>query len=39
VADRVVMMDQGAVVEIGTARQIFTAPAQERTQAFFRALR
>lgn len=39
VADRVVMMDQGAVVEIGTASQIFTAPTQERTQAFFRALR
>lgn len=39
VADRVVMMDQGAVVEIGPAKQIFTAPEQERTQVFFKAMR
>ncbi|MFZ5675202.1 MAG: amino acid ABC transporter ATP-binding protein [Pseudomonadota bacterium] len=39
VANRVVMMDQGAVVEIGTAEQIFTNPQQERTKAFFKAMR
>ena len=39
VADRVVMMDQGAIVEIGTAEQVFTAPRQERTQSFLSALR
>jgi len=39
VADRVVMMDQGAIVEIGTAQQVFTAPRQERTQGFLSALR
>lgn len=39
VADRVVMMDQGAVVEIGPASQIFTAPQQDRTKAFFKAMR
>ncbi|TPK60091.1 amino acid ABC transporter ATP-binding protein [Mesorhizobium sp. B2-4-19] len=39
VADRVVMMDQGAVVEIGAASQIFTAPVEERTRMFLKALR
>ncbi|MBN9053934.1 MAG: amino acid ABC transporter ATP-binding protein [Rhizobiales bacterium] len=39
VADRVVMVDQGAIVEIGTAQQVFTAPRQERTQGFLSALR
>jgi polar amino acid transport system ATP-binding protein len=39
VADRVVMMDQGTVVEIGPAARIFTAPVEERTRAFLKALR
>lgn len=39
VANRIVMMDQGAVVEIGSAEQIFTNPQQERTRAFFKAMR
>jgi polar amino acid transport system ATP-binding protein len=34
VANRVVMMDEGQVVEEGTPEQIFSSPAQERTQAF-----
>ncbi|MBR8653662.1 amino acid ABC transporter ATP-binding protein [Achromobacter sp. Marseille-Q0513] len=34
VADRVVFMDQGAVVEAGTPEQMFGAPAQERTRRF-----
>ncbi|HET6305898.1 MAG TPA: amino acid ABC transporter ATP-binding protein [Rhodopila sp.] len=33
-ADRVVFMDQGAVVEEGTPDQIFGAPQNERTRAF-----
>lgn len=39
VADRIIMMDQGAVVEVGTAEQIFTSPQQERTRLFLKALR
>jgi polar amino acid transport system ATP-binding protein len=39
VANRVVMMDQGMVVEIGSAEQIFTNPQQDRTKAFFSAMR
>src|SRR5512146_1462435 len=34
VASRVVMMDEGQVVEEGTPSQIFAAPAQERTKSF-----
>jgi polar amino acid transport system ATP-binding protein len=34
VANRVVMMDEGVVVEEGTPAQIFSAPTQERTKAF-----
>jgi polar amino acid transport system ATP-binding protein len=34
VANRVVMMDEGVVVEEGTPDQVFSTPAQERTQAF-----
>jgi ABC-type phosphate transport system ATPase subunit len=33
------MMDQGAVVEVGKAEQIFTSPQQERTRLFLKALR
>jgi polar amino acid transport system ATP-binding protein len=34
VANRVVMMDEGQVIEEGSPDQVFSAPAQERTQAF-----
>ena len=34
VANRVVMMDDGVVVEEGTPDQIFSAPTQERTKTF-----
>nr|MBA3534289.1 amino acid ABC transporter ATP-binding protein [Ardenticatenales bacterium] len=34
VADRMVFMDQGQVVEIGTPEQIFKAPQHERTKLF-----
>jgi polar amino acid transport system ATP-binding protein len=34
VANRVVMMDEGVVVEEGTPDQVFSAPTQERTKAF-----
>jgi ABC-type polar amino acid transport system ATPase subunit len=34
VANRVVMMDEGIVVEEGTPDQMFGSPTQERTQAF-----
>lgn len=36
VADRVVFMDQGVVVEEGVAEQVIGAPAQPRTQDFLR---
>ncbi|ATA25257.1 ABC transporter ATP-binding protein [Brenneria goodwinii] len=38
VADRVVFMDQGEIVEVNTAQEIFTRPAMPRTQAFFEQL-
>ena len=34
VADRIIFMDQGAVVEIGTPEHFFTNPASERTRLF-----
>jgi polar amino acid transport system ATP-binding protein len=34
VANRVVMMDEGQVVEEGTPDQVFSAPVQERTKTF-----
>jgi polar amino acid transport system ATP-binding protein len=34
VANRVVMMDEGVVVEEGTPDQVFSSPTQERTRAF-----
>ena len=34
VANRVVMMDEGVVVEEGTPDQLFSSPAQERTKTF-----
>ena len=35
VADTVVFMDQGQIVEHGTPQQIFTSPREERTRSFF----
>jgi ABC-type polar amino acid transport system ATPase subunit len=34
VADRVIFMDDGLIVEEGTPAQIFESPRHERTQAF-----
>jgi polar amino acid transport system ATP-binding protein len=34
VANRVVMMDDGLVVEEGTPEQVFSSPTQDRTKAF-----
>jgi len=34
VADRVVVMDAGSIVEVGPPAQLFTAPTHQRTQAF-----
>jgi general L-amino acid transport system ATP-binding protein len=34
VADRVVFMDEGEVVEVGPPDQVFTAPAEDRTKSF-----
>jgi ABC-type polar amino acid transport system ATPase subunit len=39
VADRVIFMDQGLIVEEGTPAQIFEAPTQERTQLFLKRIR
>jgi len=36
VADRVIFMDHGVIVEEGTPQQIFGAPREERTQNFLR---
>lgn len=38
VADRVVFMDGGAVVEVGPPEQMFTAPQMARTQEFLRKM-
>lgn len=38
VADRVIFMDEGCVVEVGSADQIFSAPQHPRTQAFIRKI-
>ncbi len=38
VADRVVFMDQGVVVEEGAARDVIDNPQQERTRAFLRRM-
>jgi polar amino acid transport system ATP-binding protein len=34
VANRVVMMDDGVVVEEGAPEQVFSSPKQDRTKAF-----
>jgi polar amino acid transport system ATP-binding protein len=38
VADRVVFMDHGAIVEAGTAEEVLNSPRQERTRAFLSAV-
>ena len=38
VADRVVYMDQGAIVESGPAAQVLSTPAEARTRAFLAAV-
>lgn len=38
VADRVVFMDEGRVVEVGSPERIFDAPEHERTRAFIRKI-
>lgn len=38
VADRIIFMDQGVVVEEGPAREVLDNPRQERTQAFLRRM-
>ena len=38
VADRVVFMDRGKIVEVGPPDRIFDAPEKERTRDFIRAL-
>ena len=38
VADRVVFMDAGRVVEVGTPDQLFDAPREERTRNFLSAI-
>ena len=39
VSSRVVFMEQGAVVEAGSAREFFQHPSQERTREFLRTIR
>jgi polar amino acid transport system ATP-binding protein len=39
VADRVVVMDHGRLVEQGTPEQVFTSPRKERTQKFLQQVR
>jgi polar amino acid transport system ATP-binding protein len=38
VADRVVFMDHGAIVESGPAAQVLGSPREPRTQAFISAV-
>jgi general L-amino acid transport system ATP-binding protein len=38
VADRVIFMDQGQIVEIAPPEQFFSAPRHERTQAFLKQI-
>jgi ABC-type polar amino acid transport system ATPase subunit len=38
VADRVVMMDEGQIVEEGAPAAFFAHPTQARTQAFLQAV-
>ena len=38
VADRVIFMDSGVIVEEGQPEQVFSEPQQERTQSFLRKI-
>ncbi|MBB3967003.1 amino acid ABC transporter ATP-binding protein [Rhizobium metallidurans] len=38
VADRVIMMDRGVVIESATSEEFFNAPKNERTRAFLRGI-
>lgn len=38
VADRIVFMDEGRVVEVGSPEQVFTEPQHPRTQEFLRSV-
>jgi len=38
VSDRVIFMDDGAIVEEGLPSRLFTAPSHVRTQAFLSAV-
>jgi polar amino acid transport system ATP-binding protein len=38
VADRVIFMDKGEIVEEGTPEEIFTSPKQERTRSFLQKI-
>ena len=38
VADRVVMMDQGEIIEEGPPADLFDRPSNKRTQAFLQAV-
>jgi polar amino acid transport system ATP-binding protein/general L-amino acid transport system ATP-binding protein len=38
VADRVIFMDGGRIVEAGTPNEIFDTPREERTKGFLRAV-
>ena len=37
-ADRVIFMDEGVILEEATPEKMFTAPEQERTQAFLKQI-
>ncbi|AUW43090.1 amino acid ABC transporter ATP-binding protein [Rhizobium leguminosarum] len=39
IADRVLFLDGGTIVEAGSARQVITAPREARTQAFLNKIR
>ncbi|MGR9450051.1 amino acid ABC transporter ATP-binding protein [Rhizobium leguminosarum] len=39
IADRVLLLDGGTIVEAGPARQVITAPREARTQAFLNKIR
>jgi len=38
VADRVVFLDQGKIVEVGTPEEMFGRPRQERTRRFLEGI-
>jgi polar amino acid transport system ATP-binding protein len=39
IADRVLFLDGGTIVESGPAREVITAPQEARTQAFLNKIR